>query len=127
MRPSQIRKALDDYAARQLPASPDLWPAVRREVLARRPPGERIHIEALGRRPGALLPALLVLLLMAAFALAPWLNGGNPPRPAATPSPAGGALPGAPTVLPTPGPATGDTGYLADLLAQHLGARLGVD
>ena len=28
MRPSQIRKALDDYAARQLPGTPDLWPAV---------------------------------------------------------------------------------------------------
>src|SRR5690348_12080032 len=105
MRPSQIRKALDDYAARQLPASPDLWPAVRRAVQAHPPESGRIHIEPLGRRRGALLPALGVLLLIAAFVLAPWLNRGDVPVPAATPSPAGVAQPGAPTALPalTPG------------------------
>jgi hypothetical protein len=125
MRPSQIRKALDDYAARQLPGQPDLWPAVRREVLQRHPATGRIHIEPLGRRRGALLPALIVLLLVAAFALAPWLNRGDVPVPAATPSPTGAALPGAATAMPAL--TAEDSAYLADLLAQKLGARLGVD
>src|SRR5690348_10734984 len=96
MRPSQIRKALDDYAARQLPPAPDLWSAVQ----ARLRESERIHIEPLGRRRGALLPALGVLLLVAAFVLAPWLQRGEGPVPAATPSPPQVAQPGAPTAPP---------------------------
>ncbi len=128
MRPSQIRKALDDYAARQMPGTPDLWPALRREVLMRHPATGRIHIEPLGRRRGALLPALGVLLLVAAFVLAPLFQRGDVPVPGATPAPAGVAQPGAPTEPPaaTPGAANEDA-YLAGLLAQKLGARLGID
>jgi hypothetical protein len=126
MRPPRIRKALDDYAARQLPDAPDLWPAVRREVLRRHPATGRIHIEPLGRRRGAWLPALGVLLLLAALALGPWLNRGAVPVPAATPSPAPVAVPGTPTALPPPLPPGSDTGYFADLLAQNLGTRLGM-
>jgi hypothetical protein len=126
MRPSQIRKALDDYAARQRPDTPDLWPAVRREVLRRHPATGRIHIEPLGRRRGAWLPALGVLLLLAALTLGPWLNRGDVPVPAATPSPAEVAQPGAPTALAPPLPPGSDSGYFADLLAQNLGTRLGV-
>jgi hypothetical protein len=68
-----------------------------------------------------------VLLLVAAFVLAPWLQPGDVPVPAATPSPAAVALPGAPTAIPPPLPAGSDTGYFADLLAHNLGARLGRD
>ena len=125
MRPPRIRKALDDYAARQLPGAPDLWPAVRREVLRRHPATGRIHIEPLGRRRGAWLPALGVLLLLAVLALGPWLNQGHVPVPAATPSPAPVAVPGAPTMPPASLPPGTDSGYVADLLARNLGTRLG--
>jgi hypothetical protein len=135
MRPSQIRKALDDLAARQLPVAPDLWPAVRREALRRHPAGGRIHIEPLGRRRGAWLPALGILLLLAALVLAPWFQRGDVPVPAATPSPSLAAqpgaptmavLPGAPTVPPAPLPPGSDTGDFANLLARNLGTRLGM-
>ena len=121
MNPQTIRRALDAYVARHA-RTPDVWPAVRRQVAPTLPASDRIHVGGMAGRGGLLLPiAVLLLVALGAFALAPGLRGALPP--------AGGYLAAAtPTVKAPPAKpaAAADTAYGA-LLNRNLAARLGVD
>jgi hypothetical protein len=122
MRRPQIRKALDEYADRQLPPAHDLWPAIRRQVAGAPAQTGRIRIEPAGRPVSRRLSAaaLVVLLTLAAlpFLNAPAGPGGQPtPQVAAT-------VPATPPA--TPGAAE-QRDYLATQLAQNLARQLGRD
>ena len=70
-----VRQALEEYATRHMPPSPDLWPAIRRQVRLAAPAPRRFPISNLGRvvLPTALLLGLVVVALALGVGL---LRGG---------------------------------------------------
>lgn len=95
------REALDESAARHLPADADLWPAIRRQVEARSRPtrtGWRGLARALAAtRVRVAIAGAMVLLVLSVALTAPVVGIGRPGLPP--------SIPRAITPLPTPGAA----------------------
>ena len=127
-----LREALEEYAARRLPADPDLWPAIRARAAAYRRPGQPGGAPPAGQgaRSGAVtgaarrwrpprlaavadVAATLLLLVAVALVLALMLPGmtgqrergglGAGPSPTPTPAP---PPPGQPFPVPADCPVT---------------------
>ncbi|HUS16905.1 MAG TPA: hypothetical protein VM536_18055, partial [Chloroflexia bacterium] len=128
MRPQAIRKALDAYAQRNMAGTPDLGPAVRQSLAGRAVTDGRIHVESPGRRMGLLVPAGLLVLLLAAFVLVPLLRPAARQLPAAAPAAglASGGLGSPNSGAATQDPTTNEAAYV-DQLTHNLAIRLGTD
>ena len=130
MRPPRIRKALDEYAERELPPTPDLWPAIRRELAPRPPQAGRVYIEATERRVGRWLPAALLPVVLIALVVGSLLN---PSGPRGTPSTPGATISVPPAATGTSAASTATSSaadrdaYLVDLFRGNFATQLGID
>ncbi len=86
-----IRRKLDEHAARHVPATTDLWPALRRRVAA--PPGPGRHRRGLAGLRATAAGAGTAALALAILALTAVLLGPGPGRRAPVPAAAAVACP----------------------------------